>query len=240
MRYTPGYKDVSGRSAEFWLIGTDTKPDRHMRRSLRNDLCEMSTINRSIVTPGLTLMALTIPMLIFTTALDGWAILVLLMGLVTIGVGIPAMLALKGAQLRERDRVRLREYLAINHARVVDLNAPIGDILVKHFALRNVAFATLTESESRLVDEYFTGINIVEADEILSAEGASKNVECLALRARLMDRAENVCEVIKSCRRSLATGNDQLQQVIQNDLNDRTADMQARLSYRARQVLETI
>ncbi len=235
MLYLQSDTNSEGRLRKFWLIGSDNKPNREMRRKLRSDYHERKMANRgqlpssalvfigSISAFGYNALVVAVPCLILA---------------ILVTVGSISLSMRKSVKVQER--IRLDGYLSDNYTRVASLDGTTGEILSRILAGRNIAIVNLTSPEARLVDEYFTGINVVEFDTILSAEGADTNPQCIALRRKLMERANRVGDAIKSLRRELAAADSRLQQIARDDLADQAADAQARLSYAASCALEIV
>lgn len=236
MLYKPNTPSVNGKPVQYWCIGSDLKPDFRMRHNLKRDLCERRVGHKYATIPVL-ILAVNAGIQMGFFGANGWALLFIALMFVVAVVGF-TLSGRKSVELR--DRVRLNAYLSTNSARVADLSGSVGGILVNRFAIRNIAFNSLTAPESRLIDEYFAGINTAELDEILSAEGADENKQCVILRAELVSRADRVCEAVKSLREEMAAADSRFKQIVQDDLGDRAAGAQAQLSNAAGKALAAI
>lgn len=236
MLYKPNTPSVNGKPVQYWHIGSDLKPGFRMRHNLKRDLCERRVGHKYATIPAV-ILAVNAGIQMGFFGANGWAFLFISLMFVVSTVGF-ILSGRKSVELR--DRVRLNAYLSANSTRVADLGGPAGSVLVSRFAMRNIAFSSLTTPESRLIDEYFAGINTAELDEILSAEGADENKQCVMLRAELVSRADRVCEAIKLLRKELAAADSRLKQILQDDLGDRAAGAQAQLSSAAGKALVAI
>lgn len=223
-----------GSPRRFWVIDSDDSPSREMCRKLRSDYCEGKMNRRGHILSSL-IVFLGVLVLLHDMLILAIPCLILAFIIATGCIGLNMRKSVKA-----QERARLAAYLSDNCTKVASLDGVTGTILTDILAGRNIAIASLSSPESRLVDEYFARINAVELDSILSTEGADTNPRCKMLRRKLMERADRVSDAIHALRRDVAAANARMQQIVQDDLGDRAAGVQAQLTSMAERALESI